>query len=100
MRGRSPRVDELPPSSAPDTSPRRRDPFMASSIFASTRASGNAAVAAEAQKAAAHPGRRRGEERPHSRRRGDGVEALLRHHRTSRATPRSLVQLRPAASVL
>ena len=80
MRGRSPRVDELPPSSAPDTSPRRSGPFMASwSIFAPARGSKNAAGAAEAHKAAAHPARRRGEERPHSRRRGDGVEALLRH---------------------
>ena len=80
MRGRSPRVDELPPSSAPDTSPRRRGPFMASwSIFTPARGSKNAAGAAEAHKAAAHPARRRGEERPHLRRRGDGVEARLRH---------------------
>ena len=76
MRGRSPRVDELPPSSAPDTSPRRRGPW---SIFTPARGFGNAAGAAEAHKAAAHPARRRGEERPHSRRRGDGVEARLRH---------------------
>ena len=79
MRGRSPRVDELPPSSAPDTSPRRRDPFMASLSITPARGSKNAAGAAEAHKAAAHPARRRGEERPHTRRRGDGVEALLRH---------------------
>ena len=80
MRGRSPRVDELPPSSAPDTSPRRHGPFLASwSIFLPARGSKNAAVAAEAHEAAAQPARRRGEERPHLRRRGDGVEALLRH---------------------
>ena len=85
MRGRSPRVDELPPSSAPDTSPRRHGPFLASwSIFLPARGSKNAAVAAEAHEAAAQPARRRGEERPHLRRRGDGVEALLRH-RTSHA---------------
>ena len=87
MRGRSPRVDELPPSSAPDTSPRRRGPFMASSIFAPARGSGNAAGAAGAHKAAAHPARRRGEERPHSRRRGDGVEALLRHRASPAGSP-------------
>ena len=87
-RGRSPRVDELPPSSAPDTSPRRSGPFMASwSIFAPARGSKNAAGAAEAHKAAAHPARRRGEERPHSRRRGDGVEALLRHRASPAGSP-------------
>ena len=46
-RGRSPRVDELPPSSAPDTSPRRHGPFMASwSIFTPARDSRHAAGAA------------------------------------------------------
>ena len=81
-----PRVDELPPSSAPDTSPRRRGPFMASLSITPARGSKNAAGAAEAHKAAAHPARRRGEERPHLRRRGDGVEAPLRH-RASLGSP-------------
>ena len=85
-RGRSPRVDELPPSSAPDTNPRRRGQFMALSIFTPARGSGNAAGAAAAHKAAAHP-RRRGEERPHLRRRGDGVEALLRHRSSHAGSP-------------
>ena len=84
------RVDEPRPSSARGETPRRHVPHVAVSLFVPSPASGpeNAAAAAEAQKAAAHPARRRGEERPHSRRRGDGVEALLRHHRTSRAAPR------------
>ena len=43
---RGARVDELPPSSAPDTSPRRRDPFMASLSITPARGSKNAAVAA------------------------------------------------------
>ena len=86
-RGRSPRVDELPPSSAPDTSPRRRDPFMASLSITPARGSKNAAGAAGAHKAAAHPARRRGEERPHLRRRGDGVEALLRHRASLAGSP-------------
>ena len=78
---RGARVDELPPSSAPCTSPRRRGPHVTASLsfVAPARGSGNAAGAAAAHKAAAHPARRRGEERPHLRRRGDGVEALLRH---------------------
>ena len=85
---RGARVDELPPSSAPDTSPRRRCPFMASwSIFTPARGSKNATVAAEAHEAAAQPARRRGEERPHLRRRGDGVEALLRHRASPAGSP-------------
>ena len=87
-RGRSPRVDELPPSSAPDANPRRRGPFMASSIFTPARGSGNAAGAAAAHnKAAAHQGRHRCEECPHLRRRGDGVEALLRHRASPAGSP-------------
>ena len=56
-----PRVDEKLPSSAPETSPRRRGPFMAPlRIVAPTRGSGDAAGAAHAHRAAAHPARRRG----------------------------------------
>ena len=74
-----PRVDEKLPSSAPETSPRCRGSFVASlPIVAPARGSGNAAGAAHAHRVAAHPARRRGEERPHSRR-DDGVEAPLRH---------------------
>ena len=55
---RGARVDELPPSSAPDTSPRRHGPFLASwSIFMPARGSKNAAGAAEAHEAAAQPAR-------------------------------------------
>ena len=45
---RGARVDELPPSSAPDTSPRRRGPHVAASlsVVAPARGSGNAAGAA------------------------------------------------------
>ena len=80
-RGRSPRVgDEMPPSSAPETSPRHRGPFVASwPIFAPARGFGDAAGAAGAHRAAAHPAHRRGEERPRARRH-DGVEAPLRHY--------------------
>ena len=84
-----PRVDEKLPSSAPETSPRRRGPFMASlCIVAPARGSGDAAGAAHAHRAAAaHPARRRGEERPHPRRH-DGVEAPLCHcARHARAAP-------------
>ena len=75
-----PRVDEKLPSSAPETSQRRRGSFVTSwCIVAPTRGSGDAAGAAHAHRAAAaHPARRRGEERPHPRRH-DGVEAPLRH---------------------
>ncbi len=60
---------------------------MALSIFTPARGSGNAAGAAAEHKAAAHPAHHRGEERPHLRRRGDGVEAPLRHRASSRAAP-------------
>ena len=82
------RVDEPRPSSARGETPRSHVPHVAVSLFVASPASGpeNAAVAAEAQKAATHPARRRGEERPHLRRRGDGVEALLRH-REARGQP-------------
>ena len=74
-----PRVDEKLPSSAPETSPRPRGPFVVSlSIVAHARGSGNATGAAGAHRAAAHPAHRRGEERPRARRH-DGVEAPLRH---------------------
>ena len=74
-----PRVDEKLPSSAPKTSPRCRGSFVASlPIVAPARGSGDAAGAAHAHRAAAHPARRRGEERPRARRH-DGVEAPLRH---------------------
>ena len=84
-----PRVDEKFPSSAPEPSPRRRGSFVASlPIVAPARGSGDAAGAAHAHRAAAaHPARRRGEERPHARRH-DGVEAPLRHCvRNARAAP-------------
>ena len=83
-----PRVDEKLPSSAPETSPRRRGPFMASlCIVAPARGSGDAAGAAHAHRAAAaHPARRRGEERPRARRH-DGVEAPLRHCARHAAAP-------------
>ena len=78
-RGRSPRVDEMPPSSAPETSPRPRGSFVASwPIFAPARGFGDAAGDAAAHRAVAHPAHRRGEERPRARRH-DGVEAPLRH---------------------
>ena len=74
-----PRVDEKLPSSAPETSPRCRGSFVTSwCIVAPARGSGDAAGDAAAHRAVAHPAHRRGEERPHSRRR-DGVEAPLRH---------------------
>ena len=83
------RVDEPRPSSARGETPRRHVPHVAVSLFVPSPASGpeNAAAAAEAQKAAAHPARRRGEERPHSRRRGDGVEALLCHRASPAGSP-------------
>ena len=75
-----PRVDEKLPSSAPETSQRRRGSFVTSwCIVAPTRGSGDAAGAAHAHRAAAaHPARRRGEERPRARRH-DGVDAPLHH---------------------
>ena len=87
-RGRSPRVDEMPPSSAPETSPRPRGPFVASwPIFAPARGFGDAAGDAAAHRAVAHTAHRRGEERPRARRH-DGVEAPLRHcARNARAAP-------------
>ena len=87
-RGRSPRGDEMPPSSAPETSPRHHGPFMAPLyIVAPTRGSGDAAGAAHAHRAAAaHPARRRGEERPYPRRH-DGVEAPLHHCARHAAAP-------------
>ena len=83
-----PRVDEKLPSSAPETSQRCRGSFVASwPIVAQARGSGDAAGAAHAHRAAAaHPARRRGEERPHSRRH-DGVEAPLRHCARHAAAP-------------
>ena len=70
-----PRVDEMPPSSAPETSPRTRGPFVASwPIFAPARGFGDAAGAAEAHRAAADPARRRSEERPRAWR-PDGIDA-------------------------
>ena len=99
---RGARVDELPPSSAPDTSPRRRDPFMASLSITPARGSKNAAGAAGAHKAAVHQAHHRGEERPHLRRRGDGVEAPLRHRASLAGSPsrRFAVQRLVLASVL
>ena len=83
------RVDEPRPSSARGETPRSHVPHVAVSLFVASPASGaeNAAVAAEAQKAATHPARRRGEERPYLRRRGDGVKALLCHRASPRAAP-------------
>ncbi len=82
-----PRVDEKLPSSAPKTSPRCRGSFVASlPIVAPARGSGDAAGAAHAHRAAAHPARRRGEERPRARRH-DGVEAPLRHCARHAAAP-------------
>ena len=83
-----PRVDEKLPSSAPETSQRCRGSFVASwPIVAQARGPGDAAGAAHAHRAAAHPARRRGEERPRARRH-DGVEAPLRHcARNARAAP-------------
>ena len=82
-----PRVDEKLPSSAPETSPRPRGPFVVSlSIVAHARGSGNATGAAGAHRAAAHPAHRRGEERPRARRH-DGVEAPLRHCARHAAAP-------------
>ena len=93
-RGRSPRVDEMPPSSAPETSPRPRGPFVASwPIFAPARGSGDAAGAAHAHRAVAHPAHRRGEERPRARRR-DGVNAQLRYCAPTRGLPRRQAALR------
>ena len=82
-----PRVDEKLPSSAPETSPRCRGSFVASlPIVAPARGSENAAGAAGAHRVAAHPARRRGEERHHTR--CHGVEAPLRHcARHARAAP-------------
>ena len=69
----------MPPSSAPETSPRPRGPFVASwPICAPARGVGDAAGDAAAHRAVAHPAHRRGEERPRARRH-DGVEAPLRH---------------------
>ena len=80
-----PRVDEKLPSFAPETSQRRRGSFVASwPIVAQARGSENAAGAAEAHRAAA--ARRRGEERPRSRRH-DGGEAPLRHWSPRAAAP-------------
>ena len=83
-----PRVDEKLPSSAPETSPRRRGSFVALwCIVAPARGSGDAGAAHAHRAAAAHPTRRRGEERPRARRH-DGVEAPLRHcARNARASP-------------
>ncbi len=83
-----PRVDEKLPSSAPETSPRCCGSFVASlPIVAPARGSENAAGAAHAHRAAAaHPARRRDEERPHARRH-DGVEAPLRHCARHAAAP-------------
>ncbi len=89
-----PRVDEKLPSSAPETSPRRRGPFMAPlRIVAPTRGSGDAAGAAHAHRAVAHPAHRRGEERSRARRR-DGVNAQLRYCAPTRGLPRRQAALR------
>ena len=88
-----PRVDEKFPSSAPEPSPRRRGSFVASwCIVAPARGSENAAGAAHAHRVAAHPARRRGEERPHARRH-DGVEAPLHHCARHAAAPPAGVAL-------
>ena len=82
-----PRVDRKRPSSAPETSHRCRGSFVASwPIVAQARGPGDAAGAAHAHRAAAHPARRRGEERPRARRH-DGVEAPLRHCARHAAAP-------------
>ena len=82
-----PRVDEKLPSSAPETSPRRRGSFVALwCIVAPARGSGDAAGDAAAHRAVAHPAHRRGEERPRARRH-DGVEAPLRHSARHAAAP-------------
>ena len=87
-RGRSPHVDEMPPSSAPKTSPRRRGPFMASLLYivAPARGSGDAAGDAAAHRAVAHPAHRRGEERTRARCH-DGVDAQLRYCAPTRGLP-------------
>ena len=94
-----PRVDEKLPSSAPETSQRCRGSFVASlPIVAPARVSENAAGAAGAHRAVAHPARRRGEERPHPRRH-DGVEAPLRHcarHAWAASPASGVVQRFPA----
>ena len=82
-----PRVDEKLPSSAPETSQRRRGSFVASwCIVAPARGFGDAAGDAAAHRAVAHPAHRRGEERPRARRH-DGVEAPLRHSARHAAAP-------------
>ena len=82
-----PRVDEKLPSSAPETSPRPRGPFVVSlSIVAQARGSGNAAGDAAAHRAVAHPAHRRGEERTRARCH-DGVDAQLRYCAPTRGLP-------------
>ena len=96
-----PRVDEKLPSSAPETSPRPRGPFVVSlSIVAQARGSGNATGAAGAHRAAAHPAHRRGEERPRARRH-DGVEAPLYHcaRHAGAAPPAGGVATTPSSSL-
>ena len=89
-----PCVDEKLPSSAPETSPRPRGPFVVSlSIVAQARGSGNAAGDAAAHRAVAHPAHRRGEERPRARRH-DGVNAQLRYCAPTRGLPRRQAALR------